>query len=521
MLIILRLILYFCAGMISALLGWFLSQLAFILLEGISDLPVVGVISQVRQWEEIIVFPLVSVCLAVGMVFNELFITNPTRFSRNLKRSKKPLLFGAIPIGFGVGLVIAILLQLFYLPQFKLDEKPIRVLGWLFLGGIVGLIEGLVWPFFSTSAGDKKRYRKRLRMSLFFAIIASSAAAIIFEVVRGSSNQVTDLFQQIEDPLGFCILGGLLGGALTFTTSPSFHTALRAGKGFEYTEYQQDTNAPPEPIDNYVPDQILKKGFNILWVKPDNQSVLIPFPKDRIKEGKTIKLGGSEPRKQNGQPIGSDIYIEGLPLYIGHFLVTNEGTEFFPKKDMFHQFEIKGISLTSAASVSVKHNDLIVFENNNQKYRFVYYDYEGSIPVISGKAKENLDLRFVSDEYGNRIEEGLSIELPEKSSIKITIGGIDFKKISNDEIIGSDIYLPDTEPYLGEIVVTKQDATLIPNPKSSGNIQIQRNGNPIPVKREISLKHNTLITFITNETDDYQPKMYRFVYYNRFLDPDA
>ncbi|MFM7476273.1 MAG: hypothetical protein ACKO2T_11245, partial [Microcystis aeruginosa] len=77
----------------------------------------------------------------------------------------------------------------------------------------------------------------------------------------------------------------------------------------------------------------------------------------------------------------------------------------------------------------------------------------------------------------------------------------------------------DTEPYLGEILVTKQDATLIP--KSSGNIQIQRNGNPIPVKREISLKHNTLITFITNGTDDYQPKMYRFVYYNRFLDPDA
>ncbi|MFM7715269.1 MAG: hypothetical protein ACKO7A_21960, partial [Microcystis sp.] len=209
----------------------------------------------------------------------------------------------------------------------------------------MGLIEGLVWPFFSTSAGDKKRYLKRLRMSFFFAIIASFAAAIIFEVVRGSSNQVTDLFQQIEDPLGFCILGGLLGGVLTFTTSPSFHTALRAGKGFEYREYQQDPNAPPEPIDNYVPDQILKKGFNILWVKPDNQSVLIPFPKDRIKEGKTIKLGGSEPRKQNGQLIGSDIYIEGLPLYIGHFLVTNEGTEFFPKKDMFHQFEIKGISL--------------------------------------------------------------------------------------------------------------------------------------------------------------------------------
>ena len=137
--------------------------------------------------------------------------------------------------------------------------------------------------------------------------------------------------------------------------------------------------------------------FNILWVKLDNQFESIPSPK--IKEGKAITLGGSEPRKQNGQLIGSDIYIEGLPLYIGHFLVTNEETEFFPKKDMFHQFEIKGISLNSAAPVSVKHNDLIVFEHNNQKYYFTYYDYKDMPLGINELAMRQLVKQYLMEFY--------------------------------------------------------------------------------------------------------------------------
>jgi hypothetical protein len=139
--------------------------------------------------------------------------------------------------------------------------------------------------------------------------------------------------------------------------------------------------------------------FNILWAKSNDQFESIPSPKNRIKEGKTIKLGGSEPREQNGQQIGSDIYIEGLPLYIGHFLVTNEGTEFFPKKDMFHQFEIKGILLTSDDAVSVKHSDLIVFENNNQKYYFTYYDYKDMPLAINELAIRQLVKQYLMEVY--------------------------------------------------------------------------------------------------------------------------
>jgi hypothetical protein len=139
--------------------------------------------------------------------------------------------------------------------------------------------------------------------------------------------------------------------------------------------------------------------FNILWAKSNDQFESIPSPKNRIKEGKTITLGGSEPREQNGQQIGSDIYIEGLPLYIGHFLVTNEGTEFFPKKDMFNQFKIKHIPLTSDAAVSVKHSDEIVFENNNQKYYFTYYDYKDMPLAINELAIRQLVKQYLMEVY--------------------------------------------------------------------------------------------------------------------------
>ena len=139
--------------------------------------------------------------------------------------------------------------------------------------------------------------------------------------------------------------------------------------------------------------------FNILWAKSNDQFESIPSPKNRIKEGKTIKLGGSEPREQNGQQIGSDIYIEGLPLYIGHFLVNNEGTKFSPKKDMFNQFEIKGSLLTSDAAVSVKHSDEIVFENNNQKYYFTYYDYKDMPLAINELAIRQLVKQYLMEVY--------------------------------------------------------------------------------------------------------------------------
>jgi|GEM_PF-411952 len=386
-----RLILYVLAGITSALLGWNLGQGAMYVLQLFERLPVLDLLGQLRQWKEVILFPFITVCLSVGMVLNEIFICNPTRPKLNLRIALRPLLY-AIGIGFLVGLTIGGLLQIVYLPKFGLDERSARVIGWWLIGATVGLVEGLTWQFYSMEAGDKSRRQKRLFFSILAASVAGLIAASIFERVRTSWDSTPEWFQLIEDPLGFSILGILLGIAFTIATSPSYMAAIRAGKGFEY-------------------------------------------------RGKTVQALDPE------------------------------------------------------------------FNNNS-----------ALAPVISTLNVK--DLKFVSEERETKIDEGLSIQLPEKTLIKI--GGTQKETMSNGEICGSDIYLPSLPPHIADIIVDKRDTKLEPNPKNYAKIYI--NGKRLENFNPITLKHNTLIAFYTDEKDEdnpNEPKIYRFVYYNRFLDPEG
>ena len=396
----LRLTLYILAGVLSVLAGWHFYQSCLFILQWLSQNPDLAFLDLLRQWPEMILFPLITIFLASGMVLNEIFISNPTRPLLNLKDAVRPLLLSTI-IGLLLGLAIGGLLQIFYLPQLNIDEKTVRVVSWWCIGVTVGFIEGVTWQFHSMEAGDKKRYQKRLLISLFAASLSSIIAAWIFEWIRDSFDTTLLIFQQIEDPLGFSILGILLGIAFTITTSPSYMAALRAGKGFEYRE------------DDFSPVT---------------------------------------------QSIDTD-YIQTQT------------------------------------------------QNNSQ-----------TAPIISKKAIQTL--KFVSETSAEKIEEGLSIELPEKSPIRI--GGTQKQQLSNGQIIGSDIYLPNTPAHMADIVVNKRETKLIPNPKNYDKIEV--NFIQLNSTKEITLKHNTLLTFYSDEPDENnanQPKMYRFVYYNRFLDPQS
>jgi hypothetical protein len=82
-------------------------------------------------------------------------------------------------------------------------------------------------------AGDRDRFRQRLYTSIIGAVVASFVAVVIFEFIRQWLG-TSEAFRKAEDPLGFAILGLLLGLTFTITNSPSYMAALRAGKGFEY-----------------------------------------------------------------------------------------------------------------------------------------------------------------------------------------------------------------------------------------------------------------------------------------------
>ncbi len=118
-------------------------------------------------------------------------------------------------------------------------------------------------------------------------------------------------------------------------------------------------------------------------------------------------------------------------------------------------------------------------------------------------------LKFVSDGDAEKIEEGLSIQLPSNGTINIgaTVGK-------------SHIYMPRLPPHIADLVLKKREVFLVPKPQFISCIEV--NGHRLVSSKQIRLKHNYVLTFHTVKMDGkHEEKIYRFVYYNRFLDPQA
>ncbi|MEK0178413.1 hypothetical protein [Microcoleus anatoxicus] len=356
--------LYILAGITSALIGWNLGQVF------LTDLGLL------KPFPELILFPCIGVALSVAMVFTEIFVSTPTRPKLCWRIALLPL---SIAAGLGIffGLISGGIAQIVLLPQNPFDRRILRIVCWLCIGASTGIAEGVTWRWHSTEAGDAKRFWQRFQTSVVASVAASLAAVLILEIL-GQIGVFSGVLEGVEDPLGFSILGMLLGFGLSRSTSPSYMAALRAGTGFEYTGENYD---------------------------------------DRF---------GS-----------SNI----APAY----------------------------------------------------------------PAID---KQQAKLKFVSDSESDKIEEGLSIQLPEKGIIRI------------GSAPKANIQIPGLPLHVADLEMKAREAILKPNPKSYGSIAV--NGNRLDSRDNISLKHNYLLTFYPE--DEYTTngqKFYRFVYYNRFLDPQA
>lgn len=122
--------------------------------------------------------------------------------------------------------------------------------------------------------------------------------------------------------------------------------------------------------------------------------------------------------------------------------------------------------------------------------------------------KSFLQLIGLSEE--NRIEEGLSIQLPSQG--KIIIGSQNNKK--------AHIRLPEVPIHVAFLELVERKVILKPNPQAYFSITI--NEEKLGPRENRALKHNDVITFYTvKDKIINDEKIYRFVYYNRFLDPQA
>lgn len=117
-------------------------------------------------------------------------------------------------------------------------------------------------------------------------------------------------------------------------------------------------------------------------------------------------------------------------------------------------------------------------------------------------------LKFVSNDYSFRIEEGLSIQLPTRGKIKIG---------SNLGYVN--IYIPGLPEHLADLDLAPGQTVLIPDGKFYDKIEYRGQGlnDPEPIK----LKHNDMIAFHALKEGYNGKKLFRFVYYNRFLDPQG
>jgi hypothetical protein len=116
----------------------------------------------------------------------------------------------------------------------------------------------------------------------------------------------------------------------------------------------------------------------------------------------------------------------------------------------------------------------------------------------------NQSLKYIPDNDYKHIEEGVSIQLPAKTKKLIIIGSGDT----------ADIYIPHLPEECASLEVNSDNVIIRCLAEESVKIQ-QRF---LPKNKTTTLKHNQILTLYHENNEE---KFYRFIFYNRLLDPQA
>ena len=341
-----RALFYTLSGIISALFGWFLSQIFLVDLgQTFSD-------KNSPLNPDFILFLIVGACLAASMVATEIFLSHPTRYRAN-KRVLPRYLRRALLTGAVAGLISAVLTSLLYMTG--TPSIIVRIVAWSLVGLFTGLGESLSWKVRSIE-GRSSQANQRIKKSTLFGFGAGFGAAVLVEIFRSNTP-----LGGYEDPAGFLILGMILGISLNFATTPTYQVALRAGKGFEE---EHSVNSP------------ILKSNSLSFVSQ-------PSSKPDIEEGLSIRLPS-----ETTYPIiiGSgdnvDIFIPNIPEEVACLEIKNRQVTLTCW--VKNQVKIQNRLMDMNGSESLIHNQMIAFyyenydpsnpDEDSQLYRFVFYD---------------------------------------------------------------------------------------------------------------------------------------------------
>ncbi|MBD2775234.1 hypothetical protein [Iningainema tapete] len=331
---------YTISGIVSALLGWSLSQILLIDL-GTNKTPLNP---------DFILLPIEAACLAIAMVVTEIFLSNPTRHRAN-RRVLPRYFWVALWTGIIAGLVASVLTKILY--QTGAPAGSVRIVCWSLIGLFTGLGEGVSWRLRSIEGGTRKA-TKRIQRATLYGLGAGFIAAVLVEILRG--------FQKLggyEDALGFLILGLCLGYGLSFATSPTYLVALRAGEGFEAVDPSSEDKNRPRPYLN---------NPNLQFVTGDDYEF--------IEEGLSIQLPATTTSIIIGSSLEADIHIPNIPRKAASLTIRDRHVTLTCLTDAAVKIQSR-LLFERAKPISLTHNQILTFyhaHDDEKYYRFVFYD---------------------------------------------------------------------------------------------------------------------------------------------------
>lgn len=361
-------LLYSLAGITAALFGWNIALLLVYLIKFIlttisqNEIPS-SIETILFNFEriflpEIFLFPIVASCLSVLLVLTAIYLSNPTHDKANKRRKPSYIKMAGI-MGITTGLISAFITILLYQPTWTSGVIR-RLFGWGIIGLGIGVAEGLCW-YLLTTEGASSFTIDRLIKSPVFGCSAGFIAAFLIELI-GKISQLGGY----EEPLGFTILGICLGLSLTFSTTPAYQVALRAGRGFGMTKKQEQNKEN-------------KKSKPTIKLKDNTAPLsLIYFPdQDIIEEGLSIQL----PNQNNstiiiGSAEGSHIFLPRIPAKAATLTLEKKQWTIRCFAENKVQIQTKYL-LENSRPQPLHHNQILTFYYEQEKdkfYRFIFYD---------------------------------------------------------------------------------------------------------------------------------------------------
>ncbi|MGK7958443.1 MAG: hypothetical protein AB4063_24775 [Crocosphaera sp.] len=352
-----KIILYLIAGIVSCLIGWFVSQLFII------DLIKLAQEETLPFRPDFILLPILAPCLTVSMIVATIFLSNPIHGRAN-KRILPSYVKTAAGIGGLAGLMAAAITWILY--QTTVSDGVVRVVAWSIMGTATGLAEGLSWYWLDKEAvgSSKKETQNRIGKATLFGLLAGILAAVLVEFIR----RIFELGGG-EDPVGFIILGISLGLCINFAANPTYQIALRAGEGFETIDpkrQSKESSQKPKPRINHRDLKFAPAKFERRTTIEEGLSIRLP---KTLKE--PIIIGSRE---------DAHIYLPGIPKETAELIIDRDGVRICPQFDNIVQ--IQGTKLSDGTEEPLRHNQILTFYHqidedsteDEKYYRFVFYD---------------------------------------------------------------------------------------------------------------------------------------------------